>query len=155
QAAQEAGVQDGAHPPPLRAQGVGGAEDHRQVLDHQRAPGADRPRDLEGAMMQLAGKRVLVVGLARSGIAAARFCAARGATVTVTDAAPAAKLAAAIDKLGGCAKLEIGGHVEASFTGADLIVMSPGVPELPEMAAARGAGVEVIAEIELAYRFLH
>ncbi len=102
----------------------------------------------------LAGKRVLVVGLARSGIAAARFCASRGAAVTVTDAAPAAKLAAALDKLGGCAKVEVGGHVEASFTGADLIVMSPGVPELPETAAARRAGVEVIAEIELAYRFL-
>jgi UDP-N-acetylmuramoylalanine--D-glutamate ligase len=103
---------------------------------------------------ELAGKKVLVVGLARSGIAAARFCASRGASVTVTDAAPAAKLAAAVDKLGGCAKLELGGHTPSSFTGADLIVMSPGVPELAEMQAARAAGVEIIAEIELAYRFL-
>jgi UDP-N-acetylmuramoylalanine--D-glutamate ligase len=105
-------------------------------------------------MMDLKDKKVLVVGLARSGVSAARFCASRGASVTVTDKAPAEKLGAAIDKLGGCAKLELGAHVEASFTGADLIVMSPGVPELAEMTAARAAGVEIVAEIELAYRFL-
>lgn len=104
--------------------------------------------------MELKGKQVLVVGLARSGISAARFCASRGARVTVTDQAPAAKLEGAVAKLGGCAALELGGHRPESFTGADLIVMSPGVPELPETTAARQAGVEVIAEIELAYRFL-
>jgi UDP-N-acetylmuramoylalanine--D-glutamate ligase len=105
--------------------------------------------------MQLQGKRVLVVGLQRSGVAAARFCATRGAKVTVTDKAPEARLAAPIARLAGCATLEVGGHVLGSFTGADLIVMSPGVPELDETRAARAAGVEVIAEIELAYRFLH
>jgi hypothetical protein len=50
---------------------------------------------------------------------------------------------------------QLGGHDLASFTSADLVVMSPGVPTLPEMVAARAAGVEVIAEIELAYRCLH
>jgi UDP-N-acetylmuramoylalanine--D-glutamate ligase len=50
--------------------------------------------------------------------------------------------------------LELGGHKTSTFTSADLVVMSPGVPTLPEMTAARAAGVEVIAEIELAYRFL-
>jgi UDP-N-acetylmuramoylalanine--D-glutamate ligase len=105
--------------------------------------------------MELAGKKVLVVGLARSGVSAARFAASRGARVTVTDKAPAPKLAAAIDKLGGCATVEVGGHRMESFTGADVIVMSPGVPELPETQAARAAGVEVIGEQELAYRFLH
>jgi UDP-N-acetylmuramoylalanine--D-glutamate ligase len=105
--------------------------------------------------MQLQGKRVLVVGLQRSGVAAARFCASRGAKVTVTDRSPEAKLAGPIAKLEGCATLEVGGHRVESFTGADLIVMSPGVPELDETRAARAAGVEVIAEIELAYRFLH
>jgi UDP-N-acetylmuramoylalanine--D-glutamate ligase len=104
--------------------------------------------------MMLHGKKVLVVGLARSGVSAARFLAARGADVTVTDRAPADRLAAQIDKLGGAARLELGGHRPESFTGADLIVMSPGVPELPETEAARQAGVEVIAEIELAYRHL-
>jgi UDP-N-acetylmuramoylalanine--D-glutamate ligase len=105
--------------------------------------------------MNLAGKKVLVVGLARSGVSAARFLASRGARVTVTDRAPAEKLARPIATLAGCARLELGGHVLDSFTGADLIVMSPGVPELDETRAARAAGVEVIAEIELAYRCLH
>jgi UDP-N-acetylmuramoylalanine--D-glutamate ligase len=105
--------------------------------------------------MILIGKKVLVVGLARSGVSAAKFCASRGAQVTVTDAASEQKLAGAIAKLDGCARLELGGHVLSSFTEADLIVMSPGVPELDETRAARAAGVEVIAEIELAYRFLH
>jgi UDP-N-acetylmuramoylalanine--D-glutamate ligase len=105
--------------------------------------------------MKLEGKKVVIVGLARSGIGAARFAASRGAEVVVTDRAPAEKLAAAVAKLEGCARLELGGHRLETFTGADLVVMSPGVPELDETRAARAAGVEVIAEIELAYRFLH
>jgi UDP-N-acetylmuramoylalanine--D-glutamate ligase len=104
--------------------------------------------------VNVAGKDILVVGLARSGVSAARFLAGRGARVTVTDRAPAEKLAGPIARLDGCARLELGGHHLESFTGADLIVMSPGVPELDETIAARAAGVEVIAEIELAYRFL-
>ncbi len=105
--------------------------------------------------MNLAGKRVLVVGLAQTGIAVARFCASRGAKVTVTDKSPAEKLADRVAQLGGVAELELGGHATESFTGSDLVVMSPGVPEMPEMGAARAAGVEVIAEIELAWRFFH
>jgi UDP-N-acetylmuramoylalanine--D-glutamate ligase len=105
--------------------------------------------------MEIKGKRVLVVGLARSGVSAAKFCASRGAKVIVTDKAPAEKLGAAVEKLAGCAELQLGGHRPETFRGVDLIVMSPGVPELPETTAARKAGVEVIAEIELAYRFLH
>ncbi|MFH0899652.1 MAG: UDP-N-acetylmuramoyl-L-alanine--D-glutamate ligase [Pseudomonadota bacterium] len=102
----------------------------------------------------LRGKRILVVGLARSGIAAARFAAARGASVTVTDSASPDTLGAAIASLDGCAKLQLGEHDARVFLEADLIVMSPGVPVLPEVKTARNAGVEVIAEIELAYRFL-
>ena len=106
--------------------------------------------------MELDGKRVVVVGLAQTGIAVARFCAARGARVTVTDPKPADQLAARMRQLDGVSvRWELGGHDEASFTGADLVVMSPGVPPLAETRAARAAGVEVIAEIELAYRFLH
>lgn len=104
--------------------------------------------------MDLRDKRVTVVGLALTGVAVAKFCASRGARVTVTDAKRADQLADRIAELGGCATLELGGHVLSSFTEADLVVMSPGVPELPETRAARAAGVEVIAEIELAYRFL-
>jgi UDP-N-acetylmuramoylalanine--D-glutamate ligase len=105
--------------------------------------------------MELAGKKVVVVGLAQTGVAVARFCAKRGARVVVTDGKPAEKLADQMKELAGVAVTwELGGHVETTFTSADLVVMSPGVPTLPEMRAARAAGVEVIAEIELAYRLL-
>jgi UDP-N-acetylmuramoylalanine--D-glutamate ligase len=103
----------------------------------------------------LRGKTVIVVGLALTGIAVARFCARRGARVIVTDGKPADKLGPQMAQLAGVpVTWQLGGHDLASFTSADLIVMSPGVPTLPEMTAARAAGVEVIAEIELAYRFL-
>jgi UDP-N-acetylmuramoylalanine--D-glutamate ligase len=105
--------------------------------------------------MDLQGKKVVVVGLALTGVAVAKFCARRGARVIVTDGAPAEKLAEKMKLLDGIpVTWELGGHNESSFTSADLVVMSPGVPTLPEMTAARKAGVEVIAEIELAYRFL-
>ncbi|HTL34711.1 MAG TPA: UDP-N-acetylmuramoyl-L-alanine--D-glutamate ligase [Kofleriaceae bacterium] len=105
--------------------------------------------------MNLEGKKVVVVGLALTGVAVAKFCARRGARVIVTDGKPAEKLADQMKLLDGVpVTWELGGHNEASFTSADLVVMSPGVPTLPEMTAARKAGVEVIAEIELAYRFL-
>jgi UDP-N-acetylmuramoylalanine--D-glutamate ligase len=105
--------------------------------------------------MDLQGKKVVVVGLALTGVAVAKFCAKRGARVTVTDGKPADKLADQMKLLDGVpVTWQLGGHDLATFTSADLVVMSPGVPTLPEMTAARTAGVEVIAEIELAYRFL-
>jgi UDP-N-acetylmuramoylalanine--D-glutamate ligase len=107
-------------------------------------------------MMDLAGKKVVVVGLALTGVAVAKFCDKRGARVIVTDGKPADKLADQMKLLDGVdVEWQLGGHDLATFTSADLVVMSPGVPTLPEMIAARKAGVEVIAEIELAYRFLH
>jgi UDP-N-acetylmuramoylalanine--D-glutamate ligase len=104
---------------------------------------------------ELRGRTVVVVGLAQTGVAVAKFCARRGARVIVTDGKPADKLAGPIAQLDGVpVTWQLGGHDARSFTTADLVVMSPGVPTLPEMVAARAAGVEVIAEIELAYRFL-
>ncbi len=105
--------------------------------------------------MNLAGKTVVVVGLAQTGIAVARFCAERGANVIITDSKPADRLAVQVREVQGVAQLELGGHQTDTFVGADCVVVSPGVPELDEMRAARIAGVEVIAEIELAYRFLN
>jgi UDP-N-acetylmuramoylalanine--D-glutamate ligase len=106
----------------------------------------------------LADKRVLVVGLGRSGIAAAALCAARGARVTVTDKRPASELAAELamarGKLPAGVAHELGGHRRETFVGADLIVLSPGVPEIPELAAARAAGVEITGELELASCFV-
>src|SRR5579871_6348454 len=105
-------------------------------------------------MSPLADKRVLVVGLGRSGIAAAALCAARGARVTVTDKRPAIDLFGALAWLPVGIAQELGGHRRESFLGAVLIVLSPGVPEIPELAAARAAGVEITGELELAAWFV-
>jgi UDP-N-acetylmuramoylalanine--D-glutamate ligase len=102
----------------------------------------------------LFGKKVLVVGLGRSGIAAARLCAARGAQVTVTDSQPAESLATALAQLPAAAKQEVGGHRAETFLGADIVVLSPGVPSLPEVEAARKRGITVTGELELASWFV-
>jgi UDP-N-acetylmuramoylalanine--D-glutamate ligase len=104
--------------------------------------------------VELKNKHVVVVGLAQTGVAVANFCLARQARVTVSDGRPAEALGAQIKELEGC-EFDLGGHSLELFTSADLIVMSPGVPELEVTRRAREAGVEVIAEIELAYRFFH
>jgi UDP-N-acetylmuramoylalanine--D-glutamate ligase len=103
---------------------------------------------------ELKGRRVLVVGLARTGVAVAAFCAGRRALVTVTDRKPATALAAEVAELRGRARLALGGHDAATFRQQDLIVLSPGVPEIPELGAARAAGVTVTGEIELAAGFV-
>jgi UDP-N-acetylmuramoylalanine--D-glutamate ligase len=104
----------------------------------------------------LAGKKVLVVGLARSGAAAARLAVREGARVTVTDRRTVAELAGALASLEGLAiSLALGGHDERDFTSTDLVVVSPGVPlTLPGIAAARRAGIPVMGEVELGYRLL-
>ena len=105
--------------------------------------------------LRLAGQRVLVVGLARSGVAAARVAVARGARVTVTDRRVATELAPSIAELGDSVEFALGGHDPADFARADLIVASPGVPlSLPEIRAAQRQGVPVLAEVELAARLL-
>lgn len=103
--------------------------------------------------MELGGKRVIVVGLGKSGISAARLCQRRGARVLGTDAAPAEKLPQELAELG--IELVVGGHGGVDFAGADLIVVSPGVPPLPALDEAERAGVPVIGEMELAARFVH
>ena len=104
---------------------------------------------------ELEGKRVLIVGLGRSGVAAALLCVARGAAqVTVTDRSDAGKLAAALARLPPSVRQELGGHRRETFVGSDLVVLSPGVPPIPEIDAARAAGVTVVGELELAARFI-
>jgi UDP-N-acetylmuramoylalanine--D-glutamate ligase len=105
-------------------------------------------------LLDLNHKRVLVVGLGRSGIAAAQLCVMRGARVTVTDKRDAAALGASLAGLPDGVVRELGGHRRETFTGAELIVLSPGVPEIPELAAARGAGVAITGEMELASHFI-
>jgi UDP-N-acetylmuramoylalanine--D-glutamate ligase len=100
----------------------------------------------------LAGKRVVVVGLGKSGVAAAKLCLARGAHVVGTDSAPADQTSEEARALG--IELVLGGHEGAKFETAKLIVVSPGVPQLPALTRAELAGVEVIGELELASRFI-
>jgi UDP-N-acetylmuramoylalanine--D-glutamate ligase len=99
----------------------------------------------------LAGRRATVVGLAKSGIAAARLLAAAGAHVRGTDAKPAASLppdALALQREG--VQLVDG---PAAFDGVDLVVVSPGVPaDGEQLAPARARVVPVIGELELAWR---
>ena len=106
--------------------------------------------------MELEGKNVVVVGLARSGIAAARLCARRGARVVATDRKGPGELPAEVLTLSNDGvRLELGAHRRETFTRADLVVVSPGVPPtVPELAAARAAGVPVMAELELGWRLL-
>ena len=105
--------------------------------------------------LRLTGQRVLVVGLARSGVAAARAALSLGAVVSVTDRRAATELAPALRELPPSVDLALGGHDTSDFTRADLIVVSPGVPlALPEIREARRQGVPVIAEVELGARLL-
>jgi UDP-N-acetylmuramoylalanine--D-glutamate ligase len=104
----------------------------------------------------IAGKTVSVVGLAKSGVAAARLVRRLGGRVLASDSSPLESLSAEARGLPGegCA-LWAGGHPDEAFHGADLVVVSPGVPlELPALAAARARGVLVIGELELAWRVM-
>lgn len=107
-------------------------------------------------MTEVRGKRVLVVGLARTGLAAARCLRSRGAVVTVTDSRPPAAFRAEIPEL--MAKkigLELGLHRVETFLQQDLIVVSPGVPwEIAPLEAARRRRIPVVPEIETASWFL-
>ncbi len=106
--------------------------------------------------MELKNKRVLVVGLGKSGLAAAMFLRDRGARVTVSDTRSAKELATQIPALLEAGiMVESGGHGLLTFRRQDLIVVSPGVPlETPEVAQAAAFGLTVIGELELASRFL-
>jgi len=106
--------------------------------------------------MEIAGRKVLVIGAARSGIASARFLAQRGATVALNDRKPLPEWPAEALAL----KTEGVGHVAGEppswlLDQIDLVVVSPGVPtkSIPIRYADR-RGAEVIGEIELASRFL-
>src|SRR5438445_10751697 len=107
-------------------------------------------------LIELNGKRVLVVGLGRSGVASALFLESRGARVTVSDAKSEDQLREQIPTLldAGIA-VETGAHGERTFRNQDLIVVSPGVPvDAEPMVQARALGQPVIGEIELASQFL-
>lgn len=106
--------------------------------------------------MDVNGKRVLVVGLGKSGVASALFLAARGAKVAVSDAKSSEQLRDEMPQLLDAGiSVETGQHGERTFRDQDLIVVSPGVPfDVPQLTHARELGIPVIGEVELAARFL-
>jgi UDP-N-acetylmuramoylalanine--D-glutamate ligase len=106
--------------------------------------------------MELNGKRVLVVGLGKSGVASALFLKKHGARVTVSDTKSGDELRNEIPVLlDHGITVETGGHGDRTFRGQDLIVVSPGVPvDAPPLVQARALGESVIGEVELAAQFL-
>jgi len=106
--------------------------------------------------MDLNGKRILVVGLGKSGVASALFLKAHGARVTVSDTKSGDELRNEIPiLLDRGITVETGGHGDRTFRGQDLIVVSPGVPvDAEPLLQARALGESVIGEVELAAQFL-
>ncbi len=106
-----------------------------------------------GQDIELSGKRVGVIGLARTGLACVRYLINRGARVVAADAKGADELADASHEI-----VSLGAEVVVEFSrlcqlgDVDLVVASPGVPcDHPALSEARAAGIQVIGEIELAY----
>ena len=108
------------------------------------------------SVMNVKGKRVLVVGLGKSGVASALFLAQQGARVAVSDAKTEEQLPQEIPLLlDHGISVESGHHGERTFRDQDLIVISPGVPfDVPQLVQARALGIPVIGEVELAAGYL-
>jgi UDP-N-acetylmuramoylalanine--D-glutamate ligase len=107
--------------------------------------------------MDLIGRKVLVVGLARTGLATVRFLKSKGSIVSTTEMRTEGEMGEALRELEGLdIPMEWGGHRTETFLKADLIVVSPGVDlNIEPVQKALKKGVRVISEIELAYRFIH
>ena len=151
---RQAHLPHGAAAPSLRAEGLAGAQDHRALLDRDLDPGAGRPVHPEGALAMAGtwtGKRVLVVGLGKSGAATARYLAREGAALVLTDSR------AEPPDLGQTRAAAAGGEFRLGRFDAPqpwsqyaCAVVSPGVPlEDSFVAALRAAGVEILGDIEL------
>ncbi|MGB9628538.1 MAG: Mur ligase family protein, partial [Thermodesulfobacteriota bacterium] len=106
--------------------------------------------------MDLKGKNVLVVGMAQTGVATAKFLKAKGSMVTTTEVKPEEEMEEAVQKLRELGlSTEWGGHQIETFLKQDLIVVSPGVDlKIEPIQRAMGKGIPVISEIELAYQFI-
>jgi len=113
-------------------------------------------RENIGMAMELKDKRVLVVGLARTGVALCRFLGKQGARIRLSEAKPAEALGRYLQAIEDLpVEKELGGHQAEFFRQSDLIVVSPGVPmEIPPLVEARNWGIPVMSEVELAFRFL-
>jgi UDP-N-acetylmuramoylalanine--D-glutamate ligase len=105
--------------------------------------------------MDMKGRKVTIVGLARSGAGAANLLSRLGAAVTVTDMKSPDALKPFLNKLDGSIRCELGGHPHILFEDADLIVISPGVPmDMNHLKAASEKSIKIIGELELAYEII-
>jgi UDP-N-acetylmuramoylalanine--D-glutamate ligase len=106
--------------------------------------------------VQLEGRKVLVIGLARTGVATAVFCASRNAVVSATDVRDAQQFGDGLERLRSLGiRLVLGEPSSSLLQGQDLIVPSPGVPaDAPILQQARAQNIPIWSEIEVAYRFL-
>ncbi len=108
-----------------------------------------------GKKVILKDKKVLVVGIARSGTGAANLLSSLGAEVCITDIKPRHFLEEHIHQLLPSVRVIAGGHPAEIFTRADLIILSPGVsPDIPPLINARARGIPIIGELELAYQIV-
>ena len=154
-------LQDGAASSSLRIDRVERTEGDQSVSDHRGRVCTVQPHDTKTAVRSLrtmpefsvAGSRVVVVGAARSGVAAAELLARRGARVTMSEVREAIDDPARLQAAG--VTLELGGHRPETLASAELIVLSPGVsPRLQVVDRERRRGTPVISEVELAARWL-
>jgi len=103
--------------------------------------------------MELRNKKILVFGLAESGVGASNLLADLGADVTVTDSKPKEALSKYVERLSPEVKFSLGGPSDGILQGVDMIVVSPGVPSgIPILDKAREMGIKIIGELELAYQ---
>jgi UDP-N-acetylmuramoylalanine--D-glutamate ligase len=147
---------------------MGRTQSDRALLDHHNFLGPDRLQHVEAAVkkgkgedsffrnMELKNKKILVVGLARTGLALVRFLAERGARVKVSEAGARESFVSALASLGDLpVEWEWGGHTLPFFAAAELIIVSPGVPSRIEvLQEARRRGIPVVSEVEVAFQFL-
>jgi len=106
--------------------------------------------------MELSGKKILVVGLGKTGIQTVRFLLKKGAAIRASDANPFEKLPGEVREFQDKGvEIEAGGHSSGMFLWADTIVLSPGVPfGIPAVKEALRTGIEVMSELELAWRYI-
>src|SRR5213078_2659964 len=140
---------NGAAPSPLRALGVEGVAGRRAVLDHHHDAGPVRSVHFEAAV-NLAGRKVLVLGLGDTGLSMAKWLARRGASVRVADTRRAPPRLAELERSLPSVTANCGPFQDEMFADIDLVAVSPGVPLAePAIRRALDAGMEVAGDIEL------
>ena len=105
--------------------------------------------------MEVAGKKIVVIGMGKTGIAAAAFLGGLGATVVAVDEKPSRQWGEAFDSMAGQPWITVGSYDVTTLDGVDMVVPSPGIPPYHDiLEAAQKRNIPIISEIELAYRFI-